>query len=70
MYDAEKKRVAVRPITSEDSFQYSFYHLRPGATEPDPELDELLTADSVFTYPEEGYNFYAVVEPSLNYKGA
>ena len=69
MYDAEKKRVAVRPITSEDSFQYSFYHLRPGASEPDPEPDELLTVDSVFTYSGE-YRFYAVVEPSLNYKGA
>lgn len=69
MYDAEKKRVAVRPITSEDSFQYSFYHLRPGASEPDPELDELMTVDSVFTYSGE-YRFYAVVEPSLNYKGA
>ena len=56
-------------LTSEDGFQYSFYHLRPGATKPDPELDELLTADSVFTYPEEGYYFYAVVEPSLNYTG-
>ena len=56
-------------LTSEDGFQYSFYHLRPGATKPDPELDELLTADSVFTYPEEGYNVYAVVEPSLNYTG-
>ena len=55
--------------SSKDRFQFSFYHLRPGAAEPDPELDELLTADSVFTYPEEGYNFYAVVEPSLNYTG-
>ena len=56
-------------LTSEDGFQYSFYHLRPGATKPDPELDELLTADSVFTYPEDGYYVYAVVEPSLNYTG-
>ena len=59
MYNAEMGRLYPREITSEDRFQYSFYHLRPGATEPDPELDELLTADSVFTYPEEGYNFYA-----------
>lgn len=69
MYNAEMGRLYPREITSEDRFQYSFYHLRPGATEPDPELDELLTADSVFTYPEEGYYFYAVVEPSLNYTG-
>ncbi len=66
---AEMGGLYPREITSEDRFQYSFYHLRPGATEPDPELDELLTADSVFTYPEEGYYFYAVVEPSLNYTG-
>ena len=69
MYNAEMGGLYPREITSEDCFQYSFYHLRPGAAEPDPELDELLTADSVFTYPEEGYNFYAVVEPSLNYTG-
>ena len=69
MYNTEMGRLYPRKITSKDGFQYSFYHLRPGATEPDPELDELLTADSVFTYPEEGYNFYAVVEPSLNYTG-
>lgn len=69
MYNAEMGRLYPREITSEDRFQYSFYHLRPGATEPDPELDDLLTADSVFTYPEEGYYFYAVVEPSLNYTG-
>ena len=69
MYNAEMGGLYPREITSEDRFQYSFYHLRPGATEPDPELDELLTADSVFTYPEKGYNFYAVVEPSLNYTG-
>ena len=69
MYNAEMGGLYPREITSEDRFQYSFYHLRPGATEPDPELDELLTADSVFTYPEEGYHFYAVVEPSLNYTG-
>ena len=69
MYNAEMGGLYPREITSEDRFQYSFYHLRPGATEPDPELDELLTADSVFTYPEEGYYFYAVVEPSLNYTG-
>lgn len=67
MYDAEKGRLAERNITPEDGFQYSFYHLRPGAKEPDPELDELLTEDSVFTYSGE-YRFYAVVEPSLNYK--
>lgn len=67
MYDAEKGRLAERNITPEDGFQYSFYHLRPGAKEPDPELDELLTADSVFTYPEDEYHFYAVVKPSLNY---
>ena len=69
MYDAEQESLCPRPITSEDGFQYSFYHLRPGATEPDPELDELLTADSVFTYPDDKYHFYAVVEPSLNYTG-
>ena len=69
MYNAEMGGLYQREITSEDRFQYSFYHLRPGATEPDPELDELLTADSVFTYPEKGYYFYAVVEPSLNYTG-
>lgn len=69
MYNAEMGGLYPREITSEDRFQYSFYHLRPGAKEPDPELDELLTADSVFTYPEKGYNFYAVVEPSLNYTG-
>ena len=68
MYDAVKKELSLRNITPEDGFQYSFYHLRPGAKEPDPELDELLTADSVFTYPEDEYHFYAVVEPSLNYK--
>lgn len=68
MYNTEG-RLYPRKITSKDGFQYSFYHLRPGATEPDPELDELVTADSVFTYPEEGYYFYAVVEPSLNYTG-
>ena len=69
MYNAEMGGLYPREITSEDRFQYSFYHLRPGATEPDPELDELLTADSVFTYPEDGYYVYAVVEPSLNYTG-
>ena len=67
MYDAVKKELSLRNITPEDGFQYSFYHLRPGAKEPDPELDELLTADSVFTYPEDKYHFYAVVKPSLNY---
>lgn len=67
MYDAVKKELSLRNITPEDGFQYSFYHLRPGATEPDPDLDELLTEDSVFTYSGE-YRFYAVVEPSLNYK--
>ena len=55
-------------LTPESGFQYSFYHLRPGSDTPDPELDELLTADSVFTYSGE-YHFYAVVKPSLNYKG-
>lgn len=69
MYGAVKKELSLRNITPEDGFQYSFYHLRPGAKEPDPELDELLTADSVFTYPEDGYYVYAVVEPSLNYTG-
>ena len=67
MYDAEKGRLAERNITPEDGFQYSFYHLRPGSDTPDPDLDELLTEDSVFTYSGE-YRFYAVVEPSLNYK--
>ena len=67
MYDAEKGRLAERNITPEDGFQYSFYHLRPGSDTPDPYLDELLTEDSVFTYSGE-YRFYAVVEPSLNYK--
>ena len=73
LFDSEGKRsepIDLMPEdSSEDSFQFSFYHLRPGATEPDPELDELLTADSVFTYPEEYYYVYAVVEPSLNYTG-
>lgn len=68
LFDSEGRQNR-KVLTSEDGFQYSFYHLRPGATEPDPELDELLTADSVFTYPEEGYHVYAVVEPSLNYTG-
>ncbi len=67
MYDAEKGRLAERNITPEDGFQYSFYHLRPGSDTPDPDLDELLTEDSVFTYSGE-YRFYAVVQPSLNYK--
>lgn len=67
MYNTEMGRLYPRKITSKDGFQYSFYHLRPGAKEPDPELDELLTADSVFTYPEDEYHFYAVVKPSLNY---
>ena len=67
MYDAEKGRLAERNITPEDGFQYSFYHLRPGSDTPDPDLDELLTEDSVFTYPEDEYHFYAVVKPSLNY---
>jgi len=67
MYDAVKKELSLRNITPEDGFQYSFYHLRPGAKEPDPDLDELLTEVSVFTYSGE-YRFYAVVEPSLNYK--
>lgn len=73
LFDSEGNRSNTTELmpgdASEDRFQYSFYHLRPGATEPDPELDELVTADSVFTYPEEGYYFYAVVEPSLNYTG-
>lgn len=68
LFDSEGRQNR-KVLTSEDGFQYSFYHLRPGATKPDPELDELLTADSVFTYPEEGYHVYAVVEPSLNYTG-
>lgn len=68
LFDSEGRPNRKVP-TSEDGFQYSFYHLRPGATKPDPELDELLTADSVFTYPEDGYYVYAVVEPSLNYTG-
>ena len=73
LFDSEGNRSNITELmpgdSSEDRFQYSFYHLRPGATKSDPELDELLTADSVFTYPEEGYYFYAVVEPSLNYTG-
>ena len=68
LFDSEG-RPNRKVLTSEDGFQYSFYHLRPGATKPDPELDELLTVDSVFTYPEDGYYVYAVVEPSLNYTG-
>ena len=68
LFDSEGRQNR-KVLTSEDGFQYSFYHLRPGATKPDPELDELLTADSVFTYPENGYHVYAVVEPSLNYTG-
>ena len=68
LFDSEGRQ-SRRILTPESGFKYSFYHLRPGASEPDPELDELLTADSVFTYPEEGYYFYAVVEPSLNYTG-
>ena len=68
LFDSEG-RPNRKVLTSEDGFQYSFYHLRPGAKKPDPELDELLTADSVFTYPEDGYYVYAVVEPSLNYTG-
>lgn len=66
LFDSEG-RPNRKVLTSEDGFQYSFYHLRPGATKPDPDLDELLTEDSVFTYSGE-YRFYAVVEPSLNYK--
>lgn len=31
MYDAVKKELSLRNITPEDGFQYSFYHLRPGA---------------------------------------
>lgn len=68
LFDSEG-RPNRKVLTSEDGFQYSFYHLRPGAAKPDPELDELLTADSVFTYPEDDYYVYAVVEPSLNYTG-
>lgn len=67
LFDSEGKQNRTI-LTPESGFKYSFYHLRPGATEPDPELDELLTADSVFTYPEDEYHFYAVVKPSLNYK--
>lgn len=66
LFDSEGKQNRTI-LTPESGFKYSFYHLRPGATEPDPELDELLTEDSVFTYSGE-YRFYAVVEPSLNYK--
>ncbi len=68
LFDSEGRQNR-KILTSEDGFQYSFYHLRPGAAEPDPELDELLTAASVFTYPEEYYYVYAVVESSLNYTG-
>ena len=68
LFDSEGRQ-SRRILTPESGFKYSFYHLRPGASEPDPELDELLTADSVFTYPEDEYHFYAVVKPSLNYKG-
>lgn len=67
LFDSEGRQ-SRRILTPESGFKYSFYHLRPGASEPDPELDELLTADSVFTYSGK-YWFYAVVEPSLNYKG-
>lgn len=67
LFDSEGHQ-SRRILTPESGFKYSFYHLRPGASEPDPELDELLTADSVFTYSGK-YWFYAVVEPSLNYKG-
>ena len=67
LFDSEGKQNRTI-LTPESGFKYSFYHLRPGASEPDPELDELLTADSVFTYSGK-YWFYAVVEPSLNYKG-
>ena len=66
LFDSEGRQ-SRRILTPESGFKYSFYHLRPGASEPDPELDELLTADSVFTYSGK-YWFYAVVEPSLNYK--
>ncbi|MBS6313183.1 MAG: hypothetical protein KH756_06155, partial [Firmicutes bacterium] len=65
--DGKQEYKAFSILTPESGFKYSFYHLRPGATEPDPDLDELLTEDSVFTYSGE-YRFYAVVEPSLNYK--
>ena len=68
LFDSEGRQ-SRRILTPESGFKYSFYHLRPGAAKPDPELDELLTADSVFTYPEDGYYVYAVVEPSLNYTG-
>ena len=66
LFDSEGKQNRTI-LTPESGFKYSFYHLRPGATEPDPDLDELLTEDSVFTYSGE-YRFYVVVEPSLNYK--
>lgn len=66
LFDSEGKQNRTI-LTPESGFKYSFYHLRPGATEPDPDLDELLTEDSVFTYSGE-YRFYAVVQPSLNYK--
>lgn len=67
LFDSEGRQ-SRRILTPESGFKYSFYHLRPGASEPDPELDELLTADSVFTYSGK-YWFYAVVDLSLNYKG-
>jgi hypothetical protein len=67
LFDSEGHQ-SRRILTPESGFKYSFYHLRPGASEPDPELDELLTADSVFTYSGK-YWFYAVVDLSLNYKG-
>lgn len=67
LFDSDGKQKGTI-LTPESGFKYSFYHLRPGSDTPDPELDELLTADSVFTY-SGAYRFYAVVEPSLNYKG-
>lgn len=67
LFDSEGHQ-SRRILTPESGFKYSFYHLRPGASEPDLELDELLTADSVFTYSGK-YWFYAVVDLSLNYKG-
>ena len=66
-YNAEKEYIDYRPITDDDAFTYSVYHLRPGSNTPDPALDELLTDTSVFSYTGD-YKVYAVVEESQNYK--
>ena len=66
-YDTEKGYIYYRPITDDDTFTYSVYHLRPGSDTPDPALDELLTDTSVFSYTGD-YKVYAVVEESQNYK--